>query len=224
MVKYPTRGLLLFLLLISCNKQKVANDNSFDYKSFLLENSGNVPTFDFPLTSTTEEVFNIIDNYTQQDCFDTFKFNFEIGKYRIQCYAEEYCHEFPPSSHPKILSLKLFENEVYLDQEKVNITDIALASEIFFKNRSDIKSHFFIIFISDQKANNIILKESLEDIITGYLKYAEQKFKELHKVEIINADKIKLDDFKSNHTLRLSFNQFSFSIPPPPAPSVEDFK
>jgi hypothetical protein len=72
----PAFLLLDALILVSCKTETESLSEEkapFDYRTYLLKDKdSSIPTFDFPLNATNEEVFKIVDNYTQQDCFDTF--------------------------------------------------------------------------------------------------------------------------------------------------------
>jgi|GEM_PF-6998474 len=226
MIKSLLFYLLVFIPFISCKDEQDSSTPDLDYKSYLLKNQDSVPTFNFPVTTTTEGVFDVIDDYTQQDCFERFHFNYQIKDVEIQSVALEYCNTYPPIAHYKILYLETFGEAILLDNGKTDETEILTKSKAFFEELNDIKSHYFIVYQSNKTSNNF-LEQVFTDLVDGYFEYAKEKFFEEYGIKISEASKSNLDQFKSNNTFNIMFNANAFKIPPPPppppAPSAEDF-
>ncbi|PRP66167.1 hypothetical protein [Nonlabens agnitus] len=167
-----------------------------------------MPTFDFPATYSIDKVFEIINDYTQQDCFDVFHFNYDIGNIVIQSVALEFCYEFPPAAHWKTLRLETFGSEVILDQRKIDKTEIFSKSKEFFEENTDVKAHFFIVFKSHDGITANELREILSTIIICYTAYIENEFERKFQLAISKANQSQLDEFKSNNSLRLCSMSF----------------
>jgi hypothetical protein len=211
------------LLIVSCKKDSTidnAEEPNFDYRAYLLKSQDSlIPTFDFPVNSTTDQIYEVIDNYTQQECFDVFRFNYQIGEFEIQSVAMEYCHEYPPIAHYKTLYLEVNTNEsISLDLELMYPKDVKSKSKLFFQNEMDIKSFYVIIYKRNPNSKTEVLRNSLKDIITGYIEFAEEEFERLYKIKMSEASIKQLDEFKSTKRLIFMFVAYPEAPPPPPPP------
>ncbi len=215
-------AILSIFLLTNCKNEipiDIIEAVKFDYESYLLKNQDSlIPTFDFPATYKIDEVFEVIDRYTQQNCFDTFHFNYKIGSYKLQSVAVEYCNESPPSFHPKLVSLETFGNQIILNQTEIDNAEIFSKSNKYFKENTDLRARFFIVFQSHIGTTDAQLKAILTTIIDGYVAFINEEFERQNKKKISTASRVELEEFKSANSLNLMFHPFSFSIPPPPPP------
>lgn len=219
---------LLFLSLIvlcSCKKElktAITEEPTFDYKAYLLRNvDDDVPTIDFLANASSEEIFKIIDNYPQQDCFDAFRFNYKIGAYEVQCFAAEFCHNPPSPSNPKKLWFEINnENELWFDYKIIKSSQVKDESLKFLNTIERDNKRFIICFKVDSKSDVLITEKILEDIIGAYLTFSTSLFKQEYGKPINQASQSDLDDFKRKHGMLIVFYDIeSLRIPPPPAAS-----
>jgi hypothetical protein len=168
------------LLIIGCKKDSTIDngeETNFDYKSYLLKSQDSlILTFNFPVNSTTDQIYEVIDNYTQQDCFDVFRFNYQIEDYEIQSVALEYCNDIPPTYDPLILRVNISRNgRILLDNRITQFKEIGAQSSSFFSQSQRIKKHFFIYYEFDKSVNESQIKQYLLKIITTIRKFRFQK-------------------------------------------------
>ena len=219
--------ILLLLFSISCKREEITIDkNDFDFRAYLLKNNDKVPTFQFPLNSTANEVFEVIDNYTQQDCFDTFHFNYKIAGYEVQSVALEYCHESPPVADPRILFINVKENsELFIDYYGIIEHDAVKKQTLDFLNGIERdRKRFLLHYKIDKKVEKRISEKIIGYVIEAYLEFAKNLYQKENNLHISKANKEQLDEFKSKHSMRILFDSWDhFKIPPPPPPVLEPF-
>ncbi|GAL76638.1 hypothetical protein JCM19275_1786 [Nonlabens ulvanivorans] len=218
---------ILILAFSSCKDSvviEVPEEKAFDYKAYLLRNNDdNVPTIDFPANASSEEIFKIIDNYTQQDCFDAFRFNYKIGAYEVQCFAAEFCHNPPSPSNPTKLWFEINnENELWFDYKIIKSSQVKDESLKFLNTIERHNKRFIIRFKVDSKSDVLITEKILEDIIEAYLTFSTSLFKQEYGKPINQASQLDLDDFKRKHGMLIVFYDIeSLRVPPPPPAASE---
>lgn len=222
--------LLVFTVLTSCKteiKTSIEQSKQLDYRAYLLRDNNQVPSFDFPANATSEDIFKIIDNYTQQNCFDTFSFNYKIANYEIQSFAAEYCHNPPPPSNPIILRWTINENNELLFNYSniIEYKDVKNQTLQFLNEIERDNKRFLIKYELDKIVDNEITEKILTDIIEAYLQFATELYKKENNHNINQASTKQLDDFKRKHGMSILYDNWDhFKIPPPspPAPIIKD--
>lgn len=233
MKNLPTFLFLCVLILTSCKtdtKTSIEESKQFDYRAYLLKNNNQVPTFKFAANTNTEEIFKLIDNYTQQDCFDIFSFNYKITGYEIQSVAAEYCHNPLPPSNPTILRWKINQNNELLFNYSGTIEYIDVKNQTlqFLNEIERDNKRFLLKYEIDKSADKVITEKILDDIIEAYLEFATKLYKKENIFNINLASQEQLDDFKRKHGISILFDNWDhFKTPPPPplappAPIIED--
>lgn len=215
---------IIFLALFSCKeKENYVIEKAFDYKAYLLRNNDGVPTFDFPANASSEKIFKIIDNYTQQDCFDAFRFNYKIGVYEVQCFAAEYCHNPPPPSNPTRLLFEINdENELWFNYKIIKPNQVKDESLIFLNTIQRDYKRFIIRYKVDSKSDVLIIEKILEDIVEAYLTFSSSLFEQEYEKPIDQASQADLNDFKRKHGMLIVFYDIDgLRVPPPPPPALE---
>lgn len=172
--------ILLLLFSISCKREEITIDkNDFDYRAYLLKDNDKVPTFQFPLNSTANEVFKVIDNYNQQDCFDTFHFNCKVAGYEIQSVALEYCHKSPPISDPIIFLIRINDKgELFMNYSgMVKVDSVKKQTRYFLDKIEREHKRFLLRYEIDKNVDKTITEKILKDIIIAYLEFAKNLYK-----------------------------------------------
>ena len=218
--------ILLLLFSISCKREEITIDkNDLDYRTYLLKDNDKVPTFQFPLKSTANEVFEVIDNYTQQDCFDTFHFNYKIAGYEVQSVALQYCHESPPVADPIIFVIRINDKGMLFmnNSGMVKIDSVKKQTRYFLDKIEREHKRFLLCYEIDKNVDKTITEKILKDIISAYLKFAKDLYQKENNLHISKATRKQLNDFKSKNAMRILFYSWDhFEIPPPP-PVLEPF-
>ncbi|WP_405352312.1 hypothetical protein [Nonlabens sp. Asnod3-H03] len=215
------------LLFVSCKdsvETEVPEEKAFDYKAYLLRNNDeNIPTFEFPANAPSKNIFKIIDNYTQQECFDGFRFNYKIGAYKVQCFAAEFCHNPPPPSNPTRLSFEINDkNGLWFNYKIIKPNQVKDQSLIFLNTIERDYKRFIIRFKVDSKSDALITEKILEDIIEAYLTFSTSLFKQEYGKPIHKASQSDLNDFKRKHGMLIVFYDIeSLRVPPPPPAASE---
>lgn len=223
---------LLFLSLIvlcSCKKEvktAITEESTFDYKAYLLRNNDDyVPTLKFSPNSSIEEISTIIDNYTQQDCFDSFQFNYELGDIEIQSLAAEYCHNPPPGTNPTRLLFEINdENKLWFNYQIIDFNEVKDKTETFLNEIERDHKRFIIRYQINKNSNAKVTEKILHDIIQAYLEFAKILFQKENKKSIDQATEFEIDEFRVKHQMLFLFDVVDWFTPsylPPPPPEVE---